>query len=100
MASLRTLSTQARLLRTFRNIPRGLKTPLEKQKTIEQGAATSVLLATSPLLEGIGGRYFEDCNEAPIVTERPVDFGGGVATYALDPANASRLWLIAQKLIA
>src|SRR5712664_1348735 len=27
-------------------------------KTIEQGAATSVLAATSPLLEGIGGRYF------------------------------------------
>ena len=33
-------------------------------KTPEQGAATSVLLATSPLLEGIGGRYFEDSNEA------------------------------------
>jgi NAD(P)-dependent dehydrogenase (short-subunit alcohol dehydrogenase family) len=32
-------------------------------KTPEQGAATSVLPATSPLLEGIGGRYFEDCNE-------------------------------------
>jgi NAD(P)-dependent dehydrogenase (short-subunit alcohol dehydrogenase family) len=32
-------------------------------KTIEQGAATSVLVATSPQLEGIGGRYFEDCNE-------------------------------------
>ena len=24
-------------------------------------------LATSPQLEGIGGRYFEDCNEAPVV---------------------------------
>ena len=34
-------------------------------KTPEQGAATSVLVATSPLLEGIGGGYFEDCNEAP-----------------------------------
>ena len=33
-------------------------------KTIAQGAATSVLVATSPQLEGIGGRYFEDCNEA------------------------------------
>jgi len=31
-------------------------------KTVEQGAATTVLLATSPLLEGVGGRYFEDCN--------------------------------------
>ena len=33
-------------------------------KTPEQGAATSVLVATSPLLDGVGGRYFEDCNEA------------------------------------
>ncbi len=33
-------------------------------KTPAQGAATSVLLAASPLLEGVGGRYFEDCNEA------------------------------------
>ncbi|MFC5032303.1 MULTISPECIES: hypothetical protein [Streptomyces] len=33
-------------------------------KTPEQGTATSVLVATSPLLDGIGGRYFEDCNEA------------------------------------
>jgi NAD(P)-dependent dehydrogenase (short-subunit alcohol dehydrogenase family) len=37
-----------------------LATPLERQKTTQQGAATSVLLATSPQLEGIGGRYFED----------------------------------------
>ena len=42
----------------------GMKTPPERRKTPEQGAATSVLLATSPLLEGIGGRYFVDCNEA------------------------------------
>ena len=33
-------------------------------RRVEQGAATSVLLAASPLLEGVGGRYFEDCNEA------------------------------------
>ena len=33
-------------------------------KTPEQGAATSILVATSPLLDGVGGRYFEDCNEA------------------------------------
>ncbi|MGW3988022.1 SDR family NAD(P)-dependent oxidoreductase [Streptomyces sp. NPDC004830] len=30
-------------------------------KTTEQGAATSVLLAASPLLDGVSGRYFEDC---------------------------------------
>ena len=33
-------------------------------KTPEQGAATSVLLAARPELEGVGGRYYEDCNEA------------------------------------
>ena len=55
-------------------------------KTHEQGAATSVLLATYPALEGVGGRYFEDCNEAPVVHRRP-EFGmGGVAFYAVDPA--------------
>ena len=27
-------------------------------------AATSVLLAAHPSLEGIGGRYYEDCAEA------------------------------------
>jgi NAD(P)-dependent dehydrogenase (short-subunit alcohol dehydrogenase family) len=69
----------------------GLKTPVERRKTPEQGAATSVLLATSPLLSGVGGRYFEDCNEAEIVTE-PVIFGGGVSPLALDPANAEKLW--------
>jgi NAD(P)-dependent dehydrogenase (short-subunit alcohol dehydrogenase family) len=69
----------------------GLKTPMERRKTVEQGAATSVLLAGSPLLAGIGGRYFEDCNEAQIVDERPEDYRG-VARYALDAANAERLW--------
>jgi NAD(P)-dependent dehydrogenase (short-subunit alcohol dehydrogenase family) len=78
----------------------GLKTPIERWKTTVQGAATSVLVAGSPLLKGIGGRYFEDCNEAPVVRKRPVDFGGGVAPYALDPANAERLWSIALKLIS
>ena len=58
-------------------------------KTPEQGAATSVLLAASPLVEGVGGRYFEDCNEAG-----PHQPGTrtGVAGYALDPEAAARLW--------
>jgi NAD(P)-dependent dehydrogenase (short-subunit alcohol dehydrogenase family) len=69
----------------------GLKTPEELQKTVPQGAATSVLLAASPLLDKVGGRYFEDCNEAVTVTRRPADYAG-VAWYAVDPANAERLW--------
>jgi len=78
----------------------GLRTPPELRKTPQQGAATSVLLAVSPLLDGLGGRYFEDCNEAAIVSRRPTDFSGGVAPYALDPANAERLWNTATQLLA
>jgi hypothetical protein len=56
-------------------------------KTVEQGAATSVLVATAPQLEGIGGRYFEDCNEAVLVSD---DHEGreGVRAYALDPEGS------------
>jgi NAD(P)-dependent dehydrogenase (short-subunit alcohol dehydrogenase family) len=68
-------------------------------KTVQQGAATSVLLAASPLLAGIGGRYFEDCNEAVRVDRRGGPGRGGVAPYALDPANAERLWDLSLKLI-
>jgi NAD(P)-dependent dehydrogenase (short-subunit alcohol dehydrogenase family) len=60
-------------------------------KTPEQGAATSVLLATSPLLSGVGGRYFEDCNEAG--PNRP-GTRTGVAAHALDPEAAERLWQV------
>lgn len=76
-----------------------LKTPPERQKTIAQGAATSVLLATSPLLKGIGGRYFEDCNEAAIVTSGN-GYMSGVAPYALNPNNADRLWDGSQKIFS
>jgi len=69
----------------------GLKSPPERRKTPQQGAATSVLLATSPQLEGIGGRYFEDCNEAIPVPDGN-GWASGVAPYALDTANAERLW--------
>jgi NAD(P)-dependent dehydrogenase (short-subunit alcohol dehydrogenase family) len=64
-----------------------------RYKTAEQGAATSVFVATSPLLAGIGGRYFEDCNQAPLIDpDAPNSSIFGVAAYALDPANANRLW--------
>src|ERR1700686_3753231 len=62
-------------------------------KTVEQGAATSVLVATSPRLEGIGGRYFEDCKEATVVDPDPAS-PGGVAPYAIDPNAAARLWQV------
>ena len=66
-------------------------------KTPEQGAATSVLVATSPLLDGVGGRYFEDCNEAG-----PHQPGTrtGVAGYAVDPEAATLLWQVSVETLS
>jgi NAD(P)-dependent dehydrogenase (short-subunit alcohol dehydrogenase family) len=69
-------------------------------KSTEQGAATTVLLAASPLVDGVAGRYYEDCQEAPVVQRRPEGAGGGVAPYALDPDNAARLWEVSERLVA
>ena len=66
-------------------------------KTVEQGAATSVLLAGSPLVQGVTGKYYEDCAEAPLATPGVLD---GVAPYALDPAKAAQLWELSQAMIS
>ena len=70
-------------------------------RSSEQGAVTSVLLAASPLLEGIGGRYFENCQEA--LPYDPTDESvepSGVATHALDPEGAERLWDVSLEMLA
>jgi NAD(P)-dependent dehydrogenase (short-subunit alcohol dehydrogenase family) len=67
-------------------------------KTPQQGAATSVLLAAHPDLEGIGGRYFEDCHEAQLV-DRIEDGMHGVRAHALDPVAATRLWDVSLELL-
>lgn len=65
-------------------------------KDAEQGAATSTLLAASPLVEGTTGRYFEDCQEAP---PHVPGILRGVAPWALDPERAERLWTESLKLL-
>ncbi|MEV6288780.1 SDR family NAD(P)-dependent oxidoreductase [Kribbella sp. NPDC051770] len=75
----------------------GLQTPVERRKMVQQGAATSVFAA---VVDELGGRYLEDCGEAPLLAERPPLFGGGVAPFALDPANAARLWELGEQLVA
>lgn len=73
------------------DVPPGWKTP-------QQGAATSVLLAASPHVQGVTGRYFEDSNEA--VATEPGNGMSGVASYALDPNDADRLWDETARLLA
>ncbi|MFD7965157.1 SDR family NAD(P)-dependent oxidoreductase [Streptomyces zaomyceticus] len=61
-------------------------------KTPSQGAATGLWAATSPLLDGRGGVYLEDCDIARVTAPgTPMD-DGGVRAYAVDPDAAVRLW--------
>jgi NAD(P)-dependent dehydrogenase (short-subunit alcohol dehydrogenase family) len=67
-------------------------------KSIPAGAATTVYAATSPDLDGLGGRYLEDCHLAEI-TDDPAQ-RSGVRAYALDPARADALWELSERLVA
>lgn len=78
---------------------RGLKTP-------QQAASTSVFVATSPRLFGIGGVYLKDNDVAPL-DDRPLltGFGSepitlnGVAPHAVNPVSAQRLWELSMQLL-
>jgi len=65
-------------------------------KTIPQGAATTCWVATSEELEGRGGLYAEDCHVAAV---DDASASGGVRSYALDHANADRLWTLSETLV-
>jgi len=65
------------------------------QKTIEQGAASSVWAATSAELEGKGGSYIQDCSVA-VPGEAAAS---AVMAYALDPEAAQRLWTISEEMV-
>lgn len=73
--------------------------PEKGWKTPQQGAATMVWAATSPLLEGQGGVYCADCN---IGTQLNEDEGPlsltGVSRGVTDPVNAGRLWQLCEQL--
>ncbi|MFJ3779046.1 SDR family NAD(P)-dependent oxidoreductase [Streptomyces sp. NPDC090075] len=72
-------------------------------RTPEQGAATSVFLAASPLAEGVRGRYFQNCNEAAL-HDPATGIGhegepAGVAAHAVDTEAAVRLWALSEKML-
>ncbi|MFE9694919.1 SDR family NAD(P)-dependent oxidoreductase [Micromonospora sp. NPDC005806] len=76
----------------------GNRIDLPYYKTPAQGAATSVLLAASPLVEGVTGRYFEDNQETEMVAGGR-EATGGVAAHAMDQAAADRLWAYAEQAL-
>ncbi|MFJ3382160.1 SDR family NAD(P)-dependent oxidoreductase [Curtobacterium sp. NPDC090217] len=78
--------------------------PSNGKKTIEQGAATLVLGAASPLLDGIGGVYLKDGDVAVIDDEvRPLtadSIPADANSAMLDPDDARRLWTLTEQLLA
>ena len=69
-------------------------------KTPTQGASTSLWCATSPQLNGIGGVYCENCDIAAIQEEGPTARYVGVAEWAIDTEEASRLWEVTEQIIS
>ena len=67
------------------------------QKTVEQGAATTVWAATDPALAGEPAWFYEDCGRAEL-TEDPLA-GSGVRAYAVDPDRAEALWDLSERLV-
>lgn len=67
-------------------------------KTVEQGAATSVYVATRAELGPETPAYYEDCHPAIVVAAIE---GGvhGVLPHALDTAAADRLWEMSVRLL-
>ncbi|MCA2223568.1 hypothetical protein [Nonomuraea aurantiaca] len=70
-------------------------------KTVEQGAATSIVAAVAPEFAHSGGHYLDDSQEAYTV---PDDAGlaqhpHGVKEWALDPTAAKRLWTVSTDLL-
>lgn len=85
-----------------RHVGGTVATPVDQRKTVQQGASTTILAAVSPLLQNIGGRYFNDNTEAIPTDERPTDtvvLPTTVARYALDPDGAERLWDVSERFL-
>ncbi|KAB8339124.1 hypothetical protein FH972_022060 [Carpinus fangiana] len=61
-------------------------------KSVAQGAATTVWAAVAREWEGKGGRYLEDCREAPVWYQQEGAMQWGYAPHAYDKESEQRLW--------
>lgn len=106
-------------IRAFAVHPGGIKTPLQRHltmdeqiamgwykpdgtlvdifKSTEAGASTSIWCAVSPLLEGEGGVYCEDCNIAAVWAEGMNPYSG-VRPHAIDRDAAAKLWTASEEM--
>ena len=72
--------------------------PPEMIKTPEQGAASSIVASASPLIQGVTGGYFANCNPATLTDVR-LDDMTGVLPFAIDPETATQLWEVSLEMI-
>jgi NAD(P)-dependent dehydrogenase (short-subunit alcohol dehydrogenase family) len=70
-------------------------------KTVEQGAATSIVAAVAPEFAHSGGHYLDDSQEAYTVPNDAAlaQHPHGVKEWALDPTTAKRLWTVSTNLL-
>lgn len=86
--------------RAARGWPAGANTkPVPGWKTPAQGAATSVWAATATELDGLSGKYLEDCAIAQAWTQDGPPPAGTYLPYALNEQNAERLWSLSHDLL-
>ncbi|MFD8706399.1 SDR family NAD(P)-dependent oxidoreductase [Kitasatospora sp. NPDC059648] len=71
-------------------------------KTLQQGAATTMVAAVAPQFAHSGGRYLDDSQEAYTVPNDAdlAQHPHGVKEWALDPALAKRLWAVSTDLLS
>ena len=70
------------------------------EKTVPEGAATSLWAGLIADPEEVGGRYAEDCAVSPVIDGDPDPSGpAGVRSYALDLDHAEALWARSEELV-
>jgi NAD(P)-dependent dehydrogenase (short-subunit alcohol dehydrogenase family) len=66
-------------------------------KNVDQGAATTIWAAVSPMLDDLGGLYLEECDVARVVAADDPS-ADGVRPWAIDDVAAEKLWALSVKL--
>ena len=106
-------------IRAFSVHPGGIVTPLQRHlsmdeqiamgwfdkdgkasdifKSVEAGAATSIWCAVSPLLDGQGGVYCEDCNIA-VLWEEGMNRYSGARPHITSREDAAALWTASEAM--
>jgi NAD(P)-dependent dehydrogenase (short-subunit alcohol dehydrogenase family) len=68
-------------------------------QTPQQGAATTVWAATAKALEGVGGKYLEQCQVSKPWPETGGQWTPGYSAWAYDPEKEKKLWLRSLELV-